>query len=219
VTGVFRLFQVSPLPEPGLPRPAPHTTSPDPESSTELLARLRSGDEDAIERLIGRYLVPLRRWAHGRLPSWARTMSDTQDLVQDSIVRVLRHLVTFEPERAGALHAYLRKAVLHRILDEVRRVRRGPAEVELEENLASALPSPYELAAQQEDRDIFEGALSELRDEDRELIIGRVEWGLGYDDLAVALGKPTPNAARVGVRRAVLRLAEVMNRKRHGDQP
>ena len=71
-------------------------------------------------------------------------------------MRVLRHLVTFEPERTGALHAYLRKAVLHRILDEVRHVRRGPVGVELDDNLPSALPSPYELAAEQEDRDIFE---------------------------------------------------------------
>lgn len=146
-------------------------------------------------------------------------MSDTQDLVQDSIVSVLRHLGTFEPERPGALHAYLRTAVLHRILDEVRRAHRAPPGVELEDNLASALPSPYEIAIRQEDRDIFERALSELRDEDRELIIGRVEWGLDYDELAASLGKPTPNAARVGVRRAVVRLAQVMSRTRNGDPP
>ncbi|MGH9374402.1 MAG: RNA polymerase sigma factor [Vicinamibacterales bacterium] len=166
--------------------------------------------------LIGRYLVPLRRWAHGRLPSWARTMSDTQDVVQDAILRVLRHLVTFEPERSGALHAYLRKAVLHRIFDELRHAHRSPPGVELDEDLRSALPSPYELAVESEDREIFEAALDELRDEDRELIIARVDWGLDYEDIAVALGKPTGNAARVGVRRAVLKLADIMNRKRTG---
>lgn len=219
VVGVFPLFQVPPLPDPGRPRPAVQATSPHPESSTQLLDRLKSGDEGALELLIARYLVPLRRWAHGRLPAWARTMSDTQDLVQDAIVRVLRQLVTFEPERPGALHAYLRKAVLHRVFDELRRARRGPVGEELEENLPSALPTPYDLAVQQEDRDIFEAALAELRDEDRELIIGRVEWGLEYDEIAAALGKPTPNAARIAVRRAVLRLAEVMDRKRHGGAP
>jgi RNA polymerase sigma factor (sigma-70 family) len=192
------------------------TASPDPESSTQLLDRLRTGDEDALDVLIGRYLVPLRRWAHGRLPAWARTMSDTQDLVQDAILRVLRHLATFEPEHSGALHAYLRKAVLHRILDELRHANRAPPGVQLDEDLKSALPSPYQLAAESEDRELFEAALDELREEDRELVIARVELGLDYDDIAIALGKPTSNAARVGVRRAVLKLAEVMNRKRTG---
>ena len=192
-----------------------HQTPPDPLSSTQLLERLRTGDEDAFALLMQRYLLPLRRWAHGRLPSWARTMSDTQDVVQDAIVRVLRNLATFEPQRSGALHAYLRTAVLHRILDELRHAHRVPMGVSLDDNLTSALPTPYELAVEKEDRDIFEAALAELREEDRELIIARVEWGLSYDDLAVALGKPTGSAARVGARRAILRLAAVMNRKRN----
>jgi RNA polymerase sigma-70 factor, ECF subfamily len=191
---------------------------PDPESSTELLDRLKAGDEQALDRLIGRYLLPLRRWAHGRLPPWARSMSETQDLVQDAILRVLRHLMTFQPERPGALHAYLRKTVLRRILDELRAARRGPAGVELDDSLPSVQPSPYELALKQEDREIFEAALEELREEDRELIIARVEWGLDYDDIAAALGKPTGNAARVGVRRAVLKLAGIMERRRHRDE-
>lgn len=192
-----------------------HQPPLDPLSSTQLLARLKTGDDDAFTLLMERYLVPLRRWAHGRLPPWARSMSDTQDMVQDAIVRVLRNLGTFEPQRSGALHGYLRTAVMHRIFDELRHAHRVPMGVSLDENLVSALPSPYEQALKQEDRDIFEAALSELREEDRELIIARVEWGLSYDDLAVALGKPTANAARIGTRRAVLRLAQVMNRKRH----
>ena len=205
-------------PEPETPRSVPPNASPNPETSTQLLERLKAGDEQAAERLIGRYLLPLRRWAHGRLPPWARSMSETQDVVQDAILRVLRNLQTFEPERPGALHAYLRKAVLNRILDELRSARRGPPGVELDESLPSSQPSPYEMAVKHEDREIFEAALEELRDEDRELIIARVEWGLDYDDIAAALGKPTANAARVGVRRAVLKLAGIMERRRHGDE-
>lgn len=196
----------------------PQTASPNPETSTQLLERLKGGDEQARGQLIGRYFRPLCRWAHGRLPARARSMSETQDLVQDAILRVLRHLETFEPERPGALHAYLRKAVLNRILDELRAARRGPSGVELDDSLPSIQPSPYEMAVKQEDREIFEAALEELREEDRELIIARVEWGLDYDDIAAALGKPTANAARVGVRRAVLKLAGIMDRRRHRDE-
>ena len=55
----------------------------DPESSVELLERARAGDSDALDRLLGRYLPRLRRWASGRLPRRARDLSDTDDLVQE----------------------------------------------------------------------------------------------------------------------------------------
>ncbi len=51
-----------------------------------------------------------------------------------------------------------------------------------------------------------------LRDEDREAIIGRLELQYSYDELAVALEKPTANAARVAVTRALQRLAKEMPR-------
>jgi RNA polymerase sigma-70 factor (ECF subfamily) len=188
----------------------------DGESSIELLDRVRNGDREAMDRLFARYLGPLSKWAHGRLPQWARTMSDTQDLVQDGIVRVLNHLSTFQPDRPGALHWYLRAAVLNRIRDELRKVNRRPPGVELDENLAGAVPSPYDIAAKDEDRAMFERALNDLRADDRELVIARLEWGLEYAEIAQALGKPSPDAARVAVRRAVVKLAEDMRRRRDG---
>jgi RNA polymerase sigma factor (sigma-70 family) len=186
----------------------------DPESSIELLQRLKSGDADALDRLCGRYLVPLRKWAHGRLPQYARGMSDTQDLVQDSIVQVLRNLTHFEANRPGALHSYLRTAVINRIRDELRRVHRRPVPTELDEDQPGALASPLDQAIGQETMQLFEAALAELREEDRELVIARVEWGLDYAEIASALGKPTPNSARVAVARALLKLAEAMKRRR-----
>ena len=48
--------------------------------------------------------------------------------------------------------------------------------------------------------------------EEREAIIGRVEMEYSYEDLADALGKPSPEAARKAARRALLRLAEEMKR-------
>jgi DNA-directed RNA polymerase specialized sigma24 family protein len=53
-------------------------------------------------------------------------------------------------------------------------------------------------------------ALSRLRPEDREAIIGRVELGLSNHELAEVLGKPTANAARMAVERALFRLAKEM---------
>lgn len=188
--------------------------APDPESSIELLARLKNGDGMALEQLFARYLTPLQRWAHGRLPPWARTMSDTQDFVQDAIVRVLGRLASFQPERPGALHAYLRTSVMNRIYDELRHAHRRPQGLELDDNLPSVLPSPYDSTVGRQDLEIFEAALAELSENDRELVIARVEWDLGYGEIAAALGKPSPDAARIAVRRALLKLAQIMSRRR-----
>ncbi len=186
---------------------------PDPESSIALVARLQSGDADAQERLFARYLKPLTRWAHGRLPPYARSMADTHDVVQDGILRVLKNVATFRPEGPGKFHAYLRQAVMSHIIDEIRRAVRRPL-VELDGDLSSGLPSPYELAVSQEDREMYESCLQELSEDDRELVIGRLEWGLSYGELAAEVDRPTPDAARVAVRRAIVKLAEAMQRKR-----
>jgi RNA polymerase sigma-70 factor (ECF subfamily) len=186
----------------------------DTESSIELLQRVKQGDSAALDRLMARYLLPLRRWARGRLPQWARDMSDTQDLVQDAVVQVLRHLDQFQPHGPGALHAYIRTAVVNRIRDELRRVARRPAAVEVDEHLRSVGESPLEAAIGAETLDRYEAALQRLPDDDREAIIARVEWGLDYREIAAALGKPSPDAARMAVKRALVRLAEVMKRQR-----
>ncbi len=104
----------------------------DPESTFRLLDRARSGDQEALEQLFGRYLKPLQRWARGRLPGWARDLADTDDLVQDTLVQTFKRIEGFEPRRVGALQAYLRQAVLNRIRDELRRKRRQPEMTDLD---------------------------------------------------------------------------------------
>ena len=56
----------------------------------------------------------------------------------------------------------------------------------------------------------YEQALGRLRPEEREAVIGRVELGMSYEDLAEALGKPTADAARKAAQRALVRLAKEM---------
>ena len=68
-------------------------------------------------------------------------------------------------------------------------------------------PSPLELAIGRQGVERYERALERLRPEDREAIIARVEFGCSYEELAVSLGKPSPDAARMAAQRAMLRLA------------
>lgn len=180
------------------------------ETSLDLLERAKAGDPHALDALIARYLPRLRRWAHGRLPSWARDLADTQDLVQETVFRAFTQVGRFEVRGEGALQAYLRQALINRIRSEMRRVGRRPEATALDTQAEDAGPSPLEAAIGREAVERYESALSRLRPEDREAIIGRLELGLTNEELADALGKPTANAARMAVERALLRLAKEM---------
>jgi RNA polymerase sigma-70 factor (ECF subfamily) len=180
----------------------------EPESSLALLERVRLGDADALEVLLRRYVPALRRWASGRLPRWARDLADTEDLVQETVFRSLRSLQRFEYRHDGALQAYLRQAVMNRIRDECRRVSKRPPVSDLPESLPAHDLSPLEAAVGVEAVARYEAALQALRPEDREAIVARIEMGYSYAEIAVMLAKPSPDAARVAVSRALVRLAE-----------
>jgi RNA polymerase sigma-70 factor (ECF subfamily) len=182
------------------------------DTSLDLLVKAQAGDDGALDRLLGRYLPRLQRWASGRLPSAMRTMLDTGDLVQDAIINALKHIDTLEIRTEGALQAYLRRAVNNRIVDLYRRSGRRPVRGELPENARAVEPSPLEAAIGAEALANYEDALNRLKDDDRQAIVLRVELGLDYDEVAAQLGKPSIAAARMAVTRAIARLAQEMRR-------
>jgi RNA polymerase sigma-70 factor (ECF subfamily) len=184
----------------------------DPESTSRLIERAQAGDPDAMDRLLARHLAPLRRWTRGRLPRWARDVADTDDLVQDTLLQTFKRIDTFEVRGAGALQAYLRQAVLNRVRDELRRRSHRPNQADLPDAMAGDEASPLEVAIGREAVAQYERALATLTPEDREAIVGRVEMGYSYKELADVLGRPTPEAARKAAQRALLRLVDEMNR-------
>jgi RNA polymerase sigma factor (sigma-70 family) len=182
------------------------------DSTQELLTRAHQGDETALERLFERHLEPLQRWASGRLPKWARDLSDTDDLVQDTLLRTFKGLENFEPRGVGALQAYLRRAILNRIKDELRRKARQPLATDLDDQQAYDGLSPLEQAIGHEAVERYERALARLQPDEQEAIIGRIELGYTYQEMAQVMGKPTAEAARKAAERALMRLVEEMDR-------
>jgi RNA polymerase sigma-70 factor (ECF subfamily) len=194
--------------------PEPEPTQPsDAESTFKLLERAHAGDDDALEVLFARYLKPLERWASGRLPRWARNAADTHDLVQDTLLNAFRKIGSFEPRREGAFQAYLRQAVMNRIRDELRRTGTRPATATFDEGDHPHPGSPLEEAIGVETFERYEAALQRLTPEEREAIVARVELGRTYEEMAALLGKPSADAARMAVTRALVRLAEEMKRE------
>jgi RNA polymerase sigma-70 factor (ECF subfamily) len=184
----------------------------DSESTFVLLARARAGDDRALEPLFARYLPRLRRWASGRLPRWARDATDTQDLVQDTLLSVFKQIDGFEPRREGAFQAYLRQAVMNRIRNAIRTRVRRPDGTSIDEGLPSNDQSALERAIGLERLERYEAALARLRPIDREAIVARVEMGYTYEEMAVMLDLPSADAARKAAQRGLVRLAEEMKR-------
>ena len=180
------------------------------QSTVDLLALAKNGNSDAVEVIFARCVPVLRRWARGRLPYRSRTLLETQDIVQDAVYQVLRRLDKFEARHQGALQAYLRQAVLNRIRDEARLLARRPAAVEFDDQHPDSAASPLEQAIDHDDLERYEAALARLRPIDREAIIARIELQNSYEEIAQALGKPTANAARSLVVRALYKLYEEM---------
>ena len=180
------------------------------ESSFELIQRAQRGDDDALNRLLERYHPRLRRWASGRLPAHARELGDTNDLVQEAIIGTFRRLDRFELRGEGALQAYLRQAVMNKIVDEVRRVERRPRRDELDTAAPDGRLSPLELAIGNQAIERYEKALASLTDTERQAVIARIELGHTYEEVAALVGKPTAGAARIAVSRALTKIAVLM---------
>jgi RNA polymerase sigma-70 factor, ECF subfamily len=178
------------------------------EPTIELVVRAREGDRLAVEALLQRSIPGLRRFAHGRLPPAARGSLDTGDLVQETVLHVLRRLDTFEPRHVGAMQAYLRQSVINRIRDEVRRIGRHPTPAELPEDLASEMPSPLEEAVRAEAYERYRAVLVQLSPRDREMVVARIEaqWNLG--EIAQRFNMRTVDGARMAVTRALRRLMD-----------
>jgi RNA polymerase sigma factor (sigma-70 family) len=188
------------------------------QSTVDLVARVRRGDQEALEIICLRYLKALNRFAMGRLPQRVRGMVETQDLVAEALEKGLSHLAELDLQREGALMAYLRRILKNLIVDKIRACDRRPAVATLTDDCADGALSPLDKVLAGEKLELYEQALEYLKPRDAAAIILRVEEQADYDQIAIQLGMPTANAARVTVRRALFRLSHEMARLRRAKQ-
>ena len=179
----------------------------DPERSVDLLRMAQAGDEQARNDLLARYLPRLEAWASRRLPLGVRSMLDTGDIVQEAIIATLRHLDRIEVRTDNAFEIYVKRAVRNRIIDIYRRPKR------MRQELNDALPAPQPSALDEvighQAQERYEAALEALSESDCQLVVMHAELGMSTGQIAEELGK-SPDAARMGLKRALKRLAEAM---------
>jgi RNA polymerase sigma factor (sigma-70 family) len=190
--------------------------SPEPElvMTRDLLRRAKDGDRSALEALTARYLPRLARWARGRLPVSARSLFDTSDLVQETLLKAIRGLDGIEVRGPGGFQAYVRQAVLNRIRDQIRWSKYRPGPEGVPEDLEDRNPTPLESAIGGDVLRRYEKALERLSADERQLLHLRIELDFSYWEIAAAMDRKSPDAARMAVKRALLKLAELMGHER-----
>lgn len=200
------------------------TTPPRDLDTVELLRAWRGGDALALDRLVERELPWLTGLVQRRLGMRLRARHDTQDIVQEALLGALRdggRFVVDDRQRLRALLAQIVENVIrreHEHLTALRRdVRRDTAlpdsDVLGPVGVVSPFTRPSRAAQVDEERTWMRLALELLDADDRDVIVLREYRGASFAEVGAKLGIQE-DAARMRLRRALQRLAGVLDRLR-----
>jgi len=181
-------------------------------TTQRLVDHAARGNDFAVQALHDRLRPRLTRFAHGKLPASARDLCNTTDLVQDVLSRSLTKVVGFE-QAGGGLFAYLCAGIRNAVRTEVRRADRRPPLGELSEHIAAPHPSPLDSIVGQETEERYLRAMERLPAEKRDLICMRLDLEMSFQEIALELGLPSGDAARMQINRAITKLAEVLGQR------
>ena len=206
---------------------------PDQDETQRLLDRAKDGDREAANGLLERHREVLRRMVEARLDDRIKRRVDASDIVQDVLVDANRRLKEYLENPQMSFLPWLRHIAQDRMIDAHRR-HRGSAKrsVDREQPIASAMPdrSTMDLAAQLRDSELtpataatmremqkrFLGAIEDLNDQDREIILMRHFEQLTNQEAAESL-ELTPPAASMRYMRAIQRLRKILGTDLEGD--
>jgi RNA polymerase sigma factor (sigma-70 family) len=146
-----------------------------------LVERARQGDHDAFAELV--------RGAVARLDTAARLiLRDSElarDAVQEGLIRAWRDLRTLrDPDR---FDAWVYRLTVNACLDQARRRRRRPIEVEVAPLFAPRAPDPAIAVA---DRALVDSVLRRLDERGRAIVVLHYFLGLPLTEVAATLGIP-----------------------------
>jgi RNA polymerase sigma-70 factor (ECF subfamily) len=159
----------------------PRADSKDP-SDLVLLARIRSGDVEALEALLQEY------W--GSLKSYAARLLDSEDaaddLVQEAFIRLWEHRERWRLE--GSVRALLYTITRNAALDRRKSMRRRQRVQAGFQDLQRAVPTPAEQAEGRELHDAVQAAVADLPPRRKEVFMLARHDGLSYGQIAEVMG-------------------------------
>jgi RNA polymerase sigma-70 factor (ECF subfamily) len=171
-----------------------------------LINSFNKGYKSSCDKLFNLYQPALLKWAHGRIPAQARGFMDTQDMVQDTMMLAFKSIKKIKAQRPGAFFSYLRTVFINQIKQELRRNK--PFQLSI-----TQFSNDQKLTYEKDLNTIidYDKALNKVSFDEKEAIILRLEFGFKYDEIAQITEKPSANAMRMYITRALLKLASHMS--------
>lgn len=156
----------------------------DSHSDEELLLRARAGDPEAFRVIFDREAPGVRRF----LGDLLRDDAAADEGTQETFVRAHQRLSTLE--QAGKLQGWLFGIARMVFFEQMRRKRRdGPSPDPSEEPAqVDRAPSPEAVLLSAESNRLLDDALKDLGEERRAALLMRIDHGLGYGEIAAAMG-------------------------------
>jgi RNA polymerase sigma-70 factor (ECF subfamily) len=198
----------------------------EPHATRLLIDRAHAGDAAALGILVERHLEFVRVYVRGRLGAKLRAHDETQDLVHDALLDVLRHGVRLRVSDDDAFRRVLARIVENTLRDRGRWLQRERRSRDRERAIgadtvldldppARAITRPSQHASADEEEAWVRLGLEFLEPVDREVIRLR-EWdGLSFPEIGRWLDT-TEEGARKRFERAVVRLAARVLELRRG---
>lgn len=196
------------------------------DGTTQLLARWRDGDEQAVHELIAGHVPAVYEMVRARLGDALRQKLDSGDVVQDAILEFLRHGPAVPPVDSTHLRALLARIVCNTICDRSKWFQAARRRMGRERGLSSTqgavlpgnAPDPAAEAARADMAARLRLAMELMSEVDRRVIVLREWQGLPFAEIAAELGG-NEEAARGAYRRAMERLRARMAELRVGGLP
>lgn len=197
---------------------------PDSETTQQLLQAARDGDAAAVSNLLERHRDSLRKMVTARLDRAIARRVDASDVVQDVLLEAHGRLTEFIQSGSMPFHLWLRHLAKDRMIDVHRRHRAQRRSVTREQTAVADVSSVFDLFAQIADQELtpaaasirkemesrFLGALEQLDETDREILLMRHCEHLGNMEVAELLGLSQP-AAGMRYLRALRRLRSILS--------
>jgi RNA polymerase sigma-70 factor, ECF subfamily len=186
------------------------------EPDRALAEEARRGDRPALAALYERHKAGLL----GFLIHLMRNRDAAEDVFQEVWIKVMRQVATYDPDR-GPFRTWLFRIGANAAIDQLRREKRWARRTEGGEaaetriartpSTARAPDATCELSTEVE---LVRRAMAGLSVNERAAICMRHLAGLGYREIAVAIGVPE-GTAKTLVHRGILALRETLPEARH----
>lgn len=196
--------------------------------SMKLVRKLRRGDRAAMNELLERYGPRIERVVSVKLNAHLRRHIDPADIVQEVLLIAAQKIGDIELRSEASIFHWLAQIAVHRIQKKVdyytamKRNARGEVPIKIDSDdvfgvrVEAVGPTPSAHVRGEEMREVIDGFIAELGDEERKLLELRDEEELDWEEIRERFGRPTVGAVRELYRRTKKKLVERI--ERHFDQ-